>query len=93
MTESEKCSHYAPRDFTRNPERQIDLGPRQPPDGARLDVRALCETLATRITRGAPSADEAYWWTRIAVSDVCATVDGLSNGSSSLWWILLSRRS
>jgi hypothetical protein len=36
---------------------------------ARVDARALCETLREHIARGTLPPDEAYWWTRVVVAE------------------------
>lgn len=39
---------------------------------AQAETDAICEALIARLREGTLPPDEAYWWTRIALSDVIA---------------------
>jgi hypothetical protein len=42
---------------------------------AQAESHAICGTLCERLRSGSLPPDEAYWWTRIAVSDLLARLD------------------
>ncbi len=39
---------------------------------AQAETDAICDALIERLQQGTLPPDEAYWWTRIALSDVVA---------------------
>jgi hypothetical protein len=42
---------------------------------AQAESHAICGTLCERLRSGSMPPDEAYWWTRIAVSDLLARLE------------------